>query len=65
VGNAASLRAVIVNPVSIAEQTHITKSLFGVSIIASGSVLVELGNSDSSKNTDDCNDNQQFYECEA
>ena len=62
---AAFLRAVIVNPVSIAEQSHITQTLLGSGIIASYLVLVELGNSDSSKNTDDCNYDQQFYECEA
>ena len=47
------------------EQSHITQSLLGTGIIASYLVLVELGNSDSSKNADDRNDNQQFYECEA
>jgi len=62
---ATFLRAVIVNPVSIAEQSHITQSLLGTGIIASYLVLVELGNSDSSKNTDDRNYNQQFYEGEA
>ena len=62
---ATLLRAVIVNPVSIAEQSHITQTLLGTGIIASYLVLVELGNSDSSKNADDGNDNQQFYECEA
>ena len=36
-----------------------------MSIIASDLVLVELRNSDSSKDADDGNDNQQFYECEA
>ena len=44
---------------------HVTESLFGVSIVASYLVLVELWNSDGSKNTDDRNYNQQFYECEA
>ena len=44
---------------------HITESLFGMSIVASYLVLIELWNSDSSKNTDDCNYNQQFYEGEA
>jgi len=39
--------------------------LFGMSIVASYLVLVELGNSDGSKDADDGNDNQQFYECEA
>ena len=58
------VRAVIVNPVGIAEQSHITQSLFGTGIIASYLVLVELGNSDGSKNTDDGNYNQQFDECE-
>ena len=48
------LRAVIVNPVSIAEQSHITQSLLGTGIIASIFVLVELGDSDSSK---DANNN--------
>ena len=33
-------------------------------IIAFDLVLVELGNSDSSKNADDGNHNQQFYEGE-
>ena len=51
------LRAVIVNPVSIAEQSHITQSLLGTGIIASYLVLVELWNSDGSKDADDCNDN--------
>ena len=59
------LRAVIVNPVSITEQSHITQTLLGTGIIASYLVLVELWNSNGSKNTDDCNDNQQFYEGEA
>ena len=59
------LLIVIVNPVSIAEQSHITQTLLGTGIIASYLVLVELWNSDSSKNTDDGNDNQQFYEGEA
>ena len=54
---AACLRAVIVNSVSIAEQSHITQSLFGTGIIASYFVLVELGNSDSSKDANDCNYN--------
>jgi hypothetical protein len=36
-----------------------------MSIITSDLVLIELGNSDSSKNTDDGNDNQQLYEGEA
>jgi len=44
---------------------HILQSLLGVSIIASYLVLVELWNSDSSKNADDGNYNQQFDECEA
>jgi len=35
-----------------------------MSIVAPDFVLVELGNSDSSKNADDRNDNQQFDECE-
>ena len=35
-----------------------------MSVIASYFVLVELGNSDGSKDADDCNDNQQFYEGE-
>ena len=62
---AAFIRAVIVKPVSIAEQCHITQSLFGTGIIASYLVLVELGNSDGSKDANDCNDNQQCDECEA
>jgi hypothetical protein len=37
---------------------HILQSLFGVSIVASDLVLVELWNSDSSKNTDDSNYDQ-------
>ena len=61
---AAWLRAVIVNPVSIAEQSHITQSLFGTGIIASYLVLVELGNSDGRQDTDDSNYDQQSYECE-
>ena len=44
---------------------HILQSLFGMSIVASDLVLVKLGNSDSSKNTDDGNYNQQLYEGEA
>ena len=59
-----SLGGVGVNPVSIAEQSHITQSLLGTGIIASYFVLVELWNSDSSMNADDCNDNQQCDECE-
>jgi len=47
------------------EQSHITQSLLGTGIIASYLVLVELWNSDSSKDADDRNDNQQFYEREA
>ena len=39
--------------------------MFGMSIITSDLVLIELGNSDSSKDADDCNYNQQFDECEA
>jgi len=39
--------------------------LFGVGVVASYPVLVELGNSDSSKDADDCNYDQQFYEGEA
>ena len=35
-----------------------------MSVIASYLVLVELGNSDGSKDADDSNYNQQFYECE-
>ena len=62
---ATCLRAVIVNPVSIAEQSHITQSLLGTGIIASYLVLVELGNSDSSKDADDRNYDQQFDEGEA
>jgi len=61
---ATCLRAVIVNPVSIAEQSHITQTLLGTGIIASYLVLIELWNSDSSQDADDCNDNQQFDECE-
>jgi hypothetical protein len=55
---ATFLRAVILNPVSIAEQSHITQTLLGTGIIASNLVLVELGNSDGSKDADDGNDNQ-------
>ena len=44
---------------------HILQSLLGMRIIASYFVLVELGNSDSSKDADDRNYNQQFYEGEA
>jgi hypothetical protein len=44
---------------------YILQSLLGVSIVSSNFVLVELGNSDSSKDADDRNDDQQFYECEA
>jgi len=36
-----------------------------MSIVAPDLVLVKLGNSDSSKDADDRNDNQQLYECEA
>ena len=36
-----------------------------MSIVASDFILVELGNGDSSKDADDGNDNQQFYEGEA
>ena len=57
---ASFVRAVIVNPVSIAEQSHVTQTLLGTGIIASYFVLVELGNSDSGKNADDCNYNQQL-----
>ena len=57
---AAFLRAVIVNPVSIAEQSHITQTLLGTGIIASDFVLVELGNGDSGKNANDRNYNQQL-----
>ena len=52
---ATFIRAVIVKPVGIAEQSHITQRLLGSGIIASYLVLVELGNSDGSKNTDDGN----------
>jgi len=46
-------------------QKHSThKNAKGFTLIASYLVLVELWNSDSSKNTDDRNDNQQFDECE-
>ena len=34
-------------------------------IVSSNFVLGVLWNTDASKNTDDGNDNQQFYECEA
>ena len=61
----ATLGRVCVKPVSIAEQMYILQSSFGVSIVASYLVLVELWNSDSSKDADDGNYNQQFYECEA
>ena len=61
----APLKRIGVQLVSIAEQMHILQSLFGMSIVTSDLVLVELGNSDSSKNTDDRNDNQQLDECEA
>jgi hypothetical protein len=44
---------------------HILQSLFGMRVVASYLVLVELGNSDGSKDADDCNDDQQLYECEA
>ena len=44
---------------------HILQSLFGMSIVASDLVLVELWNGDSGKNADDGNYDQQFYECEA
>ena len=61
----ASLFGVGVKPIRIAQFMHITKSLFGVSIVSSDFVLGVLWNTDASKNTDDRNDNQQFYECEA
>ena len=47
------------------EGTVFIDCLLGTGIIASYLVLVELWNSDSSKNTDDCNYDQQFYESEA
>ena len=62
---ATFIRAVIVNPVGIAEQSHITQTLLDSGIIASYLVLVELRNSDSSQNADDGNYNQQFDEREA
>ena len=40
------------------------ESLLGMSIVASYLVLIELWNSDSSKDADDRNYDQQFYECE-
>ena len=40
------------------------KCLLGMRVIASYLVLVELWNADASKDADDCNYNQQFYECE-
>jgi hypothetical protein len=54
---ATRLRAVIIKPVSIAEQSHITQNLFGTGIIASYLVLVELGNSDGSKDANNRNYN--------
>jgi len=35
-----------------------------MSVVASYLVLIELWNSDSRQYTDDCNYDQQFYECE-
>ena len=61
----ASLFGVGVKPVSIAQFMHITKSLLGVSIVSSDFILCVLWNADASKDADDRNDNQQFYECEA
>ena len=58
------LQGISINPVSIAEQIHITQSLLGTGIIASYPVLIELGNGDSGKDADDGNCNQHFYECE-
>ena len=44
---------------------HVTESLFGVGIVSSDFILGVLRNADASKDADDCNDNQQFDECEA
>ena len=59
------LRGVSVSPVSIAEQMNIMESLLGMSVIASDFILGVLWNADASKDADDGNYNQQFYECEA
>ena len=64
-GEIASLFGVGVKPVGIAQFMHITKSLFGVSIVSSDFVLGVLWNADACKNTDDGNYDQQFDECEA
>ena len=52
------LRKVSIKPVSSAEKIHITKRLFGMSIVSSDFKLRVLRDADASKNTDDCNDNQ-------
>ena len=61
----ASLFGVGVNPVGIAQFMHVTKGLFGMSIVSSNFILRVLWNADASKNADDGNYDQQFYECEA
>ncbi len=61
----AFIRARSFSPVNFAGHIHITKSLLGMSIISSDFILGVLRNADGSNNTDDCNDNQQFNECEA
>ena len=44
---------------------HITKSLFGVSIVSPDFILCVLRNADASQNADDGNYDKQLYECEA
>ena len=63
-GKVAFIRGRSFSPVNFAGHIHITKSLLGMRIVASYLVLVELGNSDSRQNADDCNYDPQFYECE-
>ncbi len=64
-GKVASLRGVHVKPESVAVQKYVLESLLGMGVVSPDLVLVELRDSDSSKNTDNRYYDQQFYECEA
>ena len=60
----ATLGRVCVKPIRIAQQMHIMKCLFGVSIVSSNFILSVLRNADGRQDADDGNYDQQFYECE-
>ena len=64
-GKVASLLGVHVKPESVAVQKYVLESLLGMGVVSPDLVLVELRDSDSSKNTDNRYYDQQFYECEA